>query len=152
RYLFAADVQVERGFVLLVVPVIPQHQHAHRLQEKTPHHAKRIRLAQQVEVAAAEHDRRDLQQRDEVDDAERGAVLPLRLAEPVDQDAVFRHAVHYAVGSDYRGVHRARKNQHTHDHYEHMKQQAQNRRTGQVHGQAAQQIVDVALTDVTWDD
>ena len=44
------------------------------------------------------------------------------------------------------------KNQHAHHHHEDMEQQAQQRRTGQVHGEAAQQVVDVLAAHRVRDD
>ena len=54
RNLAAADAEIERDLVFLVVPLIAQHQHAQRLQEEAPDHAERVRFAQQIDVAAAE--------------------------------------------------------------------------------------------------
>ena len=89
-----------------------------------------------------------LQQRDEVDDAVGGAKAFVRLAEPVQQDAIFGHAVQHAVGADDRGVDRARKNQHAHDHHEDVEHQPQQLRPRQVHRQSAQQVVRVLVADV----
>ena len=47
---------VERKFVFLVVTLVAQHQHAQRFQEEAPHHAERVRFAEQVYVAAAQDD------------------------------------------------------------------------------------------------
>ena len=58
----AADPDIERHLVFLVVPLVAQHQHAQRLQEEAPHHAERVGFAQQIDIAAAGDDRRDLQQ------------------------------------------------------------------------------------------
>ena len=41
-------------FVFLIVALVAQHQHAQRLQEEAPHHAERVRFAQQIDVAAAQ--------------------------------------------------------------------------------------------------
>ena len=79
--------------------------------------------------------------RHHVDDAVGGAELPVRLAEPVQQHAVFGHAVQHAVDADDRRIHRAGENQHAHDHDEDVEPQLQQRRPGQVHHQAADQVV-----------
>ena len=76
------------SLVFLVVPFEAQHQHAERFQEEAPDHAERVRFAEQIDIAAAHDDGGDLQDRDQVDDAVRGAEALVRLAEPVEQDAV----------------------------------------------------------------
>ena len=141
RNLDAANPDVDRELVFLIVALEAQHQHAQRIQKEAPDHAERISFAQQVNVAAAQHDGDDLQHRDQVDDPESGAELLMRLAEPVHQHAVFGHAVHHAVGADHRSIHGARQNQHAHDHHKDMKHQPQHLRPGQIHRQSAQQIV-----------
>ena len=65
RDLHAGESNVEGELVFLIVPLITQRQHAQRLQEKAPHHAERIRFTQQINIAAAEDDGGDLQQRDQ---------------------------------------------------------------------------------------
>ena len=137
----AAQTKIEGKLVFLIVPLIAQHQNAQRFQEEAPHHAERVRFAQQVNIAAAEDDGGDLQEHDHVDDAEGGAETLVRLAEPIQQDAVFGHAIQNAVGADDGGVHGARQNQHAHDHDENVKRQLEQFGADQMHRQAAQQVV-----------
>ena len=59
----SGDPDVAGEFVFLIVPVIAQHQYAERLQEEAPHHAESIGFAEQINIAAAERDSDDLQER-----------------------------------------------------------------------------------------
>ncbi len=138
-----ADVEIARHLVFLIVPLVAQHQHAERFQEEAPHHAERVSFAEQVDIAAAQEDRQHLHAADHVDQPRAGAEPLVRLAEPVHQHAVFGQAVHHAVGADDRRIHRAGENQHADEHDEDMEDQAQQRRTGKVHGETAQQVVHV---------
>ncbi len=92
--LFAGNVDVERNFVFLIVPLESQSQNAERLQRETPNHAEGVSFTQQHHVAAAQDDGENLHDRDGVDDAVGGAVLFVRLARFVEKNAVFRYAVH----------------------------------------------------------
>ena len=123
--LHAADVEVQRHLELARAAVLePQHDHRQGLEDETPHHAEGIGLAQHVHVAAAEHDRQQLQAHDQEQDAVGRAVAAVRLEEPVGHDAVFGHAVQHAVGADDRRVHRAGQDQEADDHHEAVQQPA----------------------------
>src|SRR5580704_14870799 len=61
--------------------------------------------------AAAGYDGGQLQQRDGVDHAVSGSKTFMGLAEPIQQYAIFSHAIQNAVSADNRGVHGARENQ-----------------------------------------
>src|SRR5215469_15886789 len=139
----ARQSQVEWELVFLVVALITEHQHAQRFQEKAPHHAERVRLAEQVHVSTAEYDRGNLENCDQIDDAISGSEALVRFAEPIEQDAVFGHAVEHAVCADDRSVHGARENQDTNDDHENVEQQLEELWTGQTHRQTAQQIIGV---------
>ena len=134
------------------MPFGAQHQHAQRFQEEAPDHAERVRFAQQNHVAAAHHDGGELQQRDQVDQPVGGAETLVRLAEPLDQHAVFRHPVHHAVGADHRRVDRAGENQRAHHHHKNMEQKPQQLRSSQMHRETAQQVVHVLRTHRIRDD
>ena len=124
RNLAPRNREIQREFVFLVVALIPQHQDPEGLEREAPDHAERVRLAEQVDVAAAGDDCGDLEQRHRVQDAVRRAVLVVGLAEPVDQHAVFGDAIQHAVDADQRGVDRARENQDADDHDEDVEARA----------------------------
>src|SRR5581483_7637992 len=142
-----ADAQVDGSLIVLIVTLETQYQHAERLEEETPHHAEGVSLSEEVYVAAARHDRAELQQRDQVDDAMGGPETPVRLPEPVEENAVLGQPVHYAVGADDGSIHRAGENQHADDHDKDVEQQPQHGRSGEMRSQAAQQVVDVLAAD-----
>ena len=145
----ATDLDVERELVFLVVALKAEHEHAHGLEEEAPHYAKRASLAEPIDIAAAEEDGGNLQQDDGVDDAIGGAEALVRLAEPIEQHAVFGDAVHDAVGADDGGVEGAGENEHADDDHKDVEQQLQQLRTGEVHGQSAEEVVGIQIADVT---
>src|ERR1039458_5093469 len=55
------DAEIAGHLVFLVVPLVAQHQHAERFHEEAPHHAEGIRFAEQVDIAAAQEDGKQLQ-------------------------------------------------------------------------------------------
>ena len=69
--------------------------------------------------------------------------LLVRLAEPGHQHAIFGHPIQHAVGADDGSIHGARQNQAAHDHDENMEAQPQQIRPAEIHGQAADQVVEV---------
>src|SRR5512142_1079734 len=64
-----------------------QHQHRETVESEAPDNTECVRFAQSVNIAAAADDCKDLQGYDEIDNAITGAVLLVRLPEPVGQDA-----------------------------------------------------------------
>ena len=123
-----ADREIQRHSEFAVLRMrVAQHQHRHAFQREAPDHAERVEVRQERHVAAADHDRHDLQRHHHVDDPVRRAELRVRLPEPVRQHAVFGNAVQHAVRSHNRRVHRARKNQRAHHHHENVKHQPQRR-------------------------
>ena len=48
RNFAAADAEIQRHLVFLIVALEAQHQHAQRLQEEAPHHAEGVGFAQQM--------------------------------------------------------------------------------------------------------
>jgi len=127
RQLTAADPDVQRHLpaALDVRPLVAQHEHRQRVEREAPHDAERVRFAEQNHVAAADHDRHDLQDRDHVDQPVGGPEAPVRLAEPLGQHAVLGNPVQHAVRSDDRGVDRARQHQEADDHDDGLEHQAQ---------------------------
>ncbi len=104
-----------------------EHEHRERLEREAPDDAERVRLAEQVHVAAADHDGRELQHHDQIDQPVGGSEPFVRLAEPLGQHAVFRYAVQHAVRSDDGRVHGARENQEADDDDECLEYQPQRR-------------------------
>ena len=121
---------------------IAQHQHRQRLHRKTPHHAERVGLPEQIDVAAAEQDRHDLQADDEVDEAVGGAEFAMRMAEPIREDAVLGDAVQHAVRAEDGGVDRPGEHDGADHDDERVEQQSCRHGARQVHRQAADEIVE----------
>ena len=142
RNLVAGDGDVGRHFPAAFALVLDaQHQHGQAVEGEAPDHAEGVGLAQQVHVAAAHQDGEDLQNHDQVDDPVGGAESRMRLAEPVGENAVFRNAVENAVGTDDRGIDRARKDQEADHHHEGRGKQPQQQRAVLIHGEAGDQVV-----------
>ena len=138
----AGDGDVGRHFPAALAFVLDaQHQHGQAVEGEAPDHAKGVGLAQQIHVAAAHQNGEDLQNDDQVDDPVGGAESRMRLPEPVGENAVFRNAVENAVGTDDRGIDRARKDQEAHHHHEGPESQPQQQRAILIHGQAGDQVV-----------
>ena len=121
--------------------LVAQHQHGERLHGEAPHHAEGVRFAQQRHVAARDDDGDQLQGDDDVDQPRSGAEPVMRMAEPIGQHAIFGDAIQHAVGADDRGVDGAGQQQHAHQHDDAVERQAQGERADQVHGKAADQVV-----------
>src|ERR1022692_4498694 len=134
------DAEIAGHLVFLVVPLVAQHEHAERFHEEAPHHAEGIRFAEQVDISAAQEDGKQLQADDHVDHARAGAEAFVRLVEPIHQDAILGPAVHYAVAADDGGVDGAGENQHADEYDEDAEQQAEEVRSGKVHGESAEQV------------
>ena len=148
-----ADVQVAGNFPGAVSRLgEAQHEHGDGLHGEAPDHAESVERRQQVNVAAAEDDGEQLQAHDQVDDAVAGAVAVVRLLEPTGEHAVFRHAIQNAIRTHDGSVLRARQNQHAHQHHEAVKQQLQARRSGQVHGDAADEVGEIIRANLVGDD
>ncbi len=79
----------------------------------------------------------------QIHDAVAGAELPMRLAEPVGQHAVFGDAHQHAGRTDDRGIDRAGKNQEADDHDKNAEDNPQHLRPDHVHRQAGDQVVAV---------
>ncbi len=127
--LVAGDGDVRRNFPAAFALVLDaQHQHGQAVEGEAPDHAEGIGLAQQVDIAVADQNGEDLQKHDQVDDPVGGAEARMRLAEPVGENAVFRNAVEDSVGTDDRGIDRARQDQEAHDHHEGAESQPQQQR------------------------
>ena len=72
-------------------------------------------------MSAAEENGKKLKSCNKVDEAVRGPIFAMGMAKPVGQDAVFRHAIQYAVGADNRSIGRARQDQDTDQNNKKMK-------------------------------
>src|SRR5882762_6842084 len=95
---------------------------------------------------------RNLHAYDDVDNSIAGPKARMRLPKPFRQHAIFRNAIQYAVGTDDRSVHCPGENERTYDHDKSVKDQAGNRRSFKVHGQAADKVLQVILPDIIRDD
>src|SRR6185437_12764073 len=76
----------------------------------------------------------------QIQDAVRGPISLLRLAEPVGKNAIFGETVQNSVRTDDRGVHRSGQHQDADKHNKYVEDQAQGQRPDQVHRQAANQV------------
>ena len=142
----SADADVQRHLELPRIAVLEtQHDHRRRLEHKTPHHAKGIRLAQHVNVAAAGNDGEQLQADDQVEQPMGRAVAAVGLQEPLGHHAVLGHAVQHAVAADHRRIDRAGQNQKSHHDDEGVEKQPGQRRPDHVHRQSADQVVRIDL-------
>src|SRR5215469_5113961 len=74
------------------------------------------------------------------------------MPEPIGENPVFRYATQNAIRSYDGCIDRSRKNQHPDDDHENMKRQTQTERTLQVHGKAADQILEEKMANVVWND
>src|SRR5579884_269511 len=144
----AANANVERNLVFLIVTLITKHENTQRFQEKAPDHAEGVSFAEQIHVAAAGGYRGDLQQRDGVDHAMRRTVLAMGFTEPIQQDAVFGDAVENAVRPDNGGIDGSGENQYADNDDEHVEQKAQQLRTGKLHGERAEEVIAVFVPDI----
>ena len=142
RELDAADLHVQRHSPFTVSRLrVAKDQHRQRLEREAPDDAEGVGLAEQVHVAAAEHDRQHLQADDRVDDAVVGAEAAVWLPEPRRQHSVLRDAAQYPARSDDRRVDGARQNQEPDEDDERLKDQPQPHRSGKVHRQPGDQVV-----------
>ena len=122
---------------------VTQHQHRRGLEHEAPDHAECVCLAQHVHVAARQHDGRDLQNRDQIDDAIVGAVATMRMAEPIEQHAVLGDTSEHAGRTHDRGVNGARENQKPHEHYECAQRRPEPQRPDHIHRKPADQVIAV---------
>ena len=127
----------------MVLVLIAQDQHRQRFENEAPDDAEGVRLAQHEHVAAREHDSGDLQHRDHVHDAIVGAVLFVRVTEPVQQHAVFRDAGQHAGRADDRGVDGAGEDQEADEHHERAQRDPRPQRPNHEHREPADQVVAV---------
>src|SRR6202453_3600456 len=153
RNLNAADAQIKRHLEFALAGIgVAQHENGEAVHREAPDHAEGVQVGQEGDVAAADDDRRDLQDDDDVDDAIAGAELRMRLTEPLAKHAVFGNAIEHAVGPDDCSVDRAGENQRSDDNDETVEDQAGDERPGEIHREAADQIFEEALADVVRDD
>src|ERR1035438_6182123 len=142
RQLEFADHEIERRLALAIFGgFVAQHKNREGLHREAPHHTEGVGFAQHDYVAAGEQDGEQLEDDDGIDEARGGAEAVMRLAEPIGQDAILGDAVEHAVGADDGGIDGAGKQQHAHQHDHAVERQAQGQRAEQVHGKAADQVV-----------
>ena len=128
----SADREIQRhAEFALARLLVAQHQHRQALHGEAPHHAERVGLAEDEDVSAAQDDGEQLQAHDQVEHAVGSPEAPMRLAEPVRQNAVLGDAVQHAVRAHDRGVHRSGQHQHADEHHEALKHQPQRVRARQ---------------------
>ncbi len=127
----------------MVLVLVAENQHGESFENETPDHTEGIRFAQDEHVAAREHDRCDLQERDHVYDAMVGAVFLMRMTEPVEQHAVFGDAGEHSGGTDDCGIHGAGKNQEADEDDESAQRNPCPQRPDHEHRESADQIVAV---------
>src|ERR1035437_1060174 len=139
-----ADVEIERHFPIARARLlVAQHEHAERLHGETPDHAEGVGLAEHHHVAPADPNGEQLQPDDGMDQPRGGAEGFVRVAEPLGEHAILGHPVEHPVGADDGGVDRAREDQGSDQYDESVEQQAERDRADQVHGKAADQVVEV---------
>ena len=112
--------------------LVAEHDHGKRIEHETPDHAKRVGFAEhESRCHGSARSSTICRMTIEVDQPIGRAEALVRLAEPVGQHAVFRHAVQYAVRSDDRRIHRAGEHQEPDDHDKRLEEQPQPERSDQ---------------------
>ncbi len=153
RNLHSANAQVERHLEFALAGIgVAQHENGEAVHREAPDHAECVQVGEERDVAAADDDRGDLQDDDDVDDAIAGAEFRVRLAKPLAEHAVFGNAIEHAVGADNGGVDRAGENQRADHHDETVEDQARDKRPGEIHREAADQIFEETLAHIVRDD
>src|SRR5581483_1837463 len=148
----AAEGDVPREFVLLIVALVAQDQHPERFESETPYHAERVSFPQQEHVAATGDDGCHLEQGHQVQDAIGCSETAMRAPEPVEQHPILSHAVHDAVHADKGSVHRARQNQDADDHHKDVERELQDGGSREVLDYSADEVVVVVRANRVRDD
>src|ERR1019366_3570578 len=139
-----ADVEIKRHSPISVARLLPaQHEHAERFHGETPDHAEGVGLAEHHDVAAADQNGEQLQDDDGIDQPRGGAEGFVRVAEPLGEHAILGHAVEHAVGADDGGIDGAGEDQGADQDDESVEEQAERDGADQVHGKAADQVVEI---------
>src|SRR5262249_51404224 len=87
-----ADFEIERHAKFsLAAMAVPQDEYGQSLRCEAPHHTEGVCFTENENVATAEQDRGNLQEDDQVENAMRRAELPMRMAKPLRENAVFRN-------------------------------------------------------------
>src|SRR5712675_1470734 len=153
RNLHASEIKIERNLELaLARSRITQNQHRQAIHREAPDHSESVQVREESNIAAADQNGENLQAYDDGDNSIAGPKARMRLPKPFRQHTIFRNAIQYAVGTDDRSVHCPGENDRTHDHDKSVKDQAGNRRSFKVHGQAADKVLQVILPDIIRDD
>src|ERR1019366_1235385 len=139
-----ADEEIERHLPIAVARLlVAQHEHTKRFHGETPDHAEGVSLAEHHDVAAADHNGEQLQPDDGIDEPRGGAEGFVRVAEPLGEHTILGHAVEDAVGADDGGVDRAGEDHGADQDDESVEEQAERDGADQVHGKAADQVVEI---------
>ena len=128
-----ADPEIGRHFPTALAGVLEaQNQHRKTVEGEAPDDTEGVRFAQGVDVSATRENRKQLQADNKIDDAVAGSEAAVRLAEPIGEHAVFRHAVQYAVRTDDGGVHGAGENEESDEDDKDLEDQLEDVRAGQI--------------------
>ena len=142
----AEDSEIERDLEFALARLgITKNENGEAVHRETPDDAKRVEVCKERDIASAQENGDDLQRDDDVDDAIAGAETRMWLTEPGAEHAVFRDTVENTVRAQDGGVNGAGENESSNDHDKSMKDEAGNVRALKVHGQAANQILQVIL-------
>src|SRR5229473_4095495 len=153
RDFHAKNRKVERHAVLAIARMrVSQDEYRQALHREAPDHPEGIEVREKRYIAPADNDGDDLQQRDNVDDAVGCAEPAVWLTEPVGKNAVFGNSVEHPVGTYDRGIYSARENQRAHHDNEAVEEESYQERPLKIHGQAADQIFQIALANTVRDD
>ena len=153
RNLKAENAEIERDTIFAVARMgVAKNENSHALQSETPNDAEGIKIREEGDVAAADDDGEDLKSRDDVDDAVGRSVKTVRLTEPGTENTILRNAVQNAVGANDRGVDSASEDQSAHNDNKAMEDQAEDERSLEVHGEAADKVLEEILALLIGDD
>src|SRR5216683_1482243 len=144
RNLHSANRKVQRNLELALPRTrVAQYKNGEAVHREAPDDAEGVKIREESHIAAANENSENLQTDDDIDDAMAGAEARVRLAKPFGEHAIFRNAIQHSVGADDSGVHGPGKNECAHDYDEAMKNQADDQRSLETHGQAANQVVQI---------
>src|ERR1700693_1316756 len=111
RNLYASDGEIERNLeIALAGAGVAKNEHGEAINRKAPDDSEGVEVGEKGHIAATDDDGYDLKKYDDVDDAVAGSKTRMRLAKPVAQYAIFRHAIEDAIRTNDGGVYGASKN------------------------------------------
>src|SRR5216683_894345 len=151
--LHTANRKVQRNLELALPRTrVAQYKNGEAVHREAPDDAEGVKIREESHIAAANENSENLQTDDDIDDAIAGAEARVRLAKPFGEHAIFRNAIQHSVGADDSGVHGPGKDECAHDYDEAMKNQADDQRSLETHGQAANQVLQIVLADIIGND